>query len=67
MYKGGVNMDKIRLNDDAELVADIRQRLKENNGFCPCRITKNVDTLCICREFREQESGECHCGLYIKE
>lgn len=25
------------------------------------------DTKCMCKEFREQESGWCHCGLYYKE
>jgi len=58
---------KIRVSDDTELVAEIRQKLKENNNYCPCRIEKTDDTKCMCKEFREQESGECHCGLYIKE
>ena len=56
----------IRLSDDKELVEEIRQKLKENDGYCPCRIEKNDDTKCMCKEFREQDSGECHCGLYVK-
>ena len=57
---------KIIVNPDKELVDVIRQKLKENDGYCPCRIYKNEDTKCICKEFKEQDSGECHCGLYIK-
>lgn len=57
---------KIIVNPDKELVDIIRQKLKENDGYCPCRIYKNEDTKCICKEFKEQDSGECHCGLYIK-
>ena len=57
---------KIKLSDNKELVAEIKQKLKSNNGYCPCRLTQNKDTKCPCKEFREQESGECHCGLYIK-
>ena len=57
----------IRLSNDKELVEEIRQKLKENDGYCPCRIEKNDDTKCMCKEFREQDSGECHCGLYVKE
>lgn len=57
----------IRINDDAELVAEIRARLKENDGYCPCRLMKTPDSKCMCKEFREQESGVCHCGLYVKE
>ena len=34
----------IRLSEDKELVEEIRQRLKENDGYCPCRIEKNNDT-----------------------
>ncbi len=58
---------KIRISDDKELVEKIRKKLKENGNFCPCRLVKNEDTKCMCKEFREQESGECHCGLYVKE
>lgn len=58
---------KIRLNDDTELVKMIRGKLKDNDGFCPCAIDKTPDTKCMCKQFREQEKGECHCGLYIKE
>ena len=57
---------KIKVNDDKELVKEIRERLKENDGYCPCRIEKTKDTKCMCKEFREQVEGECHCGLYIK-
>lgn len=56
----------IKVNEDKELVAEIRQKLKENGGYCPCRLQKTPDTKCMCKEFREQEEGECHCGLYVK-
>lgn len=56
----------VRLSDDKELVQDIRKQLKENGGYCPCRIEKTEDTKCMCKEFREQDEGECHCGLFIK-
>ena len=65
-------MKKIRLNENTALVEMIRQGLKENGGFCPCRRTKNEDTKCICKEFRQQMAdpdfeGYCHCQLYYKE
>lgn len=56
----------IKLNPDKEFVKNFREKLKENDGYCPCRISKTPDTKCICKEFREQEEGECHCGLYYK-
>ena len=58
---------KIRVTPDAEYAAEVRRRIKENDGYCPCKIVKNEETKCMCKEFLEQEAGECHCGLYIKE
>ena len=59
---------KIKLSDNKELVSQIKQKLKDNQGYCPCRLAKNEDVKCPCKEFREQtEPGTCHCGLYIKE
>lgn len=58
---------KIRSNPNKELVKEIREKLKENDGYCPCKIIKNEDTKCICKEFIEQGLGPCHCSLYIKE
>lgn len=62
----------IRLNEDAELVARIKEGLKMKGGYCPCRLEKSEENKCICREFREQMAdpdfeGYCHCMLYYKE
>lgn len=56
----------IKLSNDEELVQKIKNKLEENLGYCPCSLEKNEDTKCMCKEFREQDLGECHCGLYIK-
>lgn len=65
--KGVFMGKKIYLNPDKEYVKEIKKKLKENGGYCPCRITKSEDTKCMCKEFREQESGYCHCGLFYKK
>ena len=57
----------IRVNTDSKLVEEIRKQLKENGGYCPCSLVRTDDTKCMCREFREMESGTCHCGLYVKK
>ena len=62
----------IRLNEDRELVALIREGLRQKGGYCPCRFERTEDTKCICREFREQMAdpdfeGYCHCMLYYKD
>lgn len=59
---------KIKLSEDKDLVKEIREKLATNGGYCPCRLERNKDTKCMCKEFRDQnEPGECHCGLYVKE
>lgn len=58
---------KIRINKDTDLVTFIKERLKDNNGYCPCALEKTKDTKCMCKEFRDfNEEGFCHCGLYEK-
>ena len=62
----------IRLNEDKELVARIREGLKMKEGYCPCRLEKTEDNKCMCKEFRDQIAdpnfeGYCHCLLYYKE
>lgn len=60
---------KIKTNPawtDAEVQA-FRASVKANDGYCPCRLAKTLETKCMCKEFREQDSGLCHCGLYYKE
>lgn len=57
----------IKVTQDKELENTIKKALKDNDGYCPCRVQKTKDTKCMCKEFREQTSGECHCGLYYKE
>lgn len=63
---------KIKLNPDKDLVNGLKERMKENGGYCPCRLRRTDDTKCMCKEFREQIAdpefeGYCHCMLYYKE
>ena len=63
---------KIRLNENAEVVATVKEGLKRTGGYCPCVRERSEDTKCMCREFREQVKdpafdGYCHCMLYYKE
>lgn len=62
---------KVLINPDKQEADKIIKKIKENDGFCPCRIIRNKDTRCMCKEFRDKikrrESGFCHCGLYYIE
>ena len=62
---------KIELNKDEKIVKAIRDGLKRKDGYCPCRIQKTEDNICMCKEFRDQIAdpnfeGYCHCRLYYK-
>ena len=61
----------VRLNENKEIVAEIREGLKQTGGYCQCRVERTDDTRCMCREFKEQIAdpdfeGYCHCMLYYK-
>ena len=58
---------RILMNPDKEYAAEIKRKLKDNGGYCPCSPVKDDSTKCMCKEFREQKEGMCHCGLFIKE
>lgn len=63
---------KIRLNENEEIVASIKEGLKRTGGYCPCKLSHTEENKCMCREFREQIADEsfegfCHCMLYYKE
>ena len=53
------------LNPDDVFAKGCRKRIKQNNGYCLNKRDKTPDTKCPCKEFRE--TGECDCGLYIKD
>ncbi len=62
---------KIIENPDKEIVKTVREGLKAKDGYCPCRLGKDEDNKCMCKEFREQIKdpnfeGYCHCLLYYK-
>ena len=61
----------IRLNENKEIVKNVKEGLKKTGGCCPCRLERNEDTKCMCKEFKEQIKdpnfeGYCHCLLYYK-
>ena len=62
----------VRLNENAAVVEKLRAVMAQNGGYCPCRILRTEENLCVCAEFRAQIadpefSGYCHCKLYYKE
>ena len=63
---------RIIYNENRDVVDAIRAGLKKKDGYCPCRLEKIEDNICMCKEFRDQIAdpeleGYCHCMLYYKE
>ena len=63
---------KVSLNKDEEVVKTIKEGLKRTGGYCPCKLQRTEDNICMCKEFKEQMKdpnfeGYCHCMLYYKE
>lgn len=57
----------IKPNPNKDAFKTISDAIKDNDNYCCCEIEKNDNTLCMCKNFREQnESGFCHCGRYLK-
>jgi hypothetical protein len=44
---------KVKLNEDKELVNKIKEKLRENSGYCPCVLTKRPEDKCMCKNFRD--------------
>ena len=65
-------MKKFKINnEEPELVAEILEQIKNNGGYCPCKVIHDQNTKCMCKEFKEiLKSKEksvydtCACGLY---
>jgi ferredoxin-thioredoxin reductase catalytic subunit len=55
----------MKLNPDENKVKEIRLKLKNNKGYCPCMIEQIEDTKCPCKNMRDNKI--CICGLYIND
>ncbi len=61
----------VRYNEDEELVKKLKEGLKRKGGYCPCKLERTEENICMCKEFRDQIKdtdfeGYCHCRLYYK-
>ena len=59
-----INGKKLVLNSNEKIVEAIKKRLVIRDGYCPCRVEENEDTICPCKDARE--NGHCCCKLYVE-
>ena len=63
---------KVRFNEDQKIVKTIKEGLEKTGGYCPCKLQRTEENICMCEEFKAQIKdpefeGYCHCMLYYKE
>ena len=62
---------KVEFNKDESVVKAIQDGLARTGGYCPCKIQRIKENICMCEEFKSQIKdpefeGYCHCRLYYK-
>ncbi len=62
-----------KINDDKEIVEELRSGLKMTKGYCPCKRYHVPENKCMCKEFRDALNDDnvpigtfCYCMLYQK-
>jgi ferredoxin-thioredoxin reductase catalytic subunit len=51
-------------NQNQNARAGLLKALLERGGYCPCQPNQSEDTMCPCKNYRED--GKCICGLFTK-
>ena len=58
---------KVSLNKDEEVVKTVKEGLKRTGGYCPCKLQRTEDNICIKEQIADPSfEGYCHCMLYYK-
>ena len=52
-------MSRVIKNPDEVFVRNLRKRIRNNNGYCPCKLEKKPDNKCPCKDFREGRGCDC--------
>lgn len=58
------NMEVNKSMKDKIFVALNKQKEKYGEYYCPCSPIRNEDTICPCKNMRENK--DCHCKLYVR-
>lgn len=53
------------LNQDEEFVAALRECIRQNDGYCVCKLERIPENKCPCHQF--MSDSDCECGLYVKD
>ena len=59
------NGKRLTINPNQKVVDAIVKRIELRDGYCPCRVKENNDTICPCLDMRK--IGHCCCKLYLEK
>ena len=64
--------ENVKITPDSAYAEKLLEVMQNNGGYCPCRLQRTPENICICQEFQaqiadEKFTGYCHCKLYYKE
>lgn len=60
-------MLKIIQNPDKEVYEAATKAVKANDGYCCCRLSRDKNARCMCKDFRDQTTeGLCYCERFMK-
>ena len=60
-------MLKIIPNPDKEMYEAVTKEVKANDGYCCCRLVRDKNTRCVCKDFKNQQTeGLCYCERFMK-
>ena len=48
----------IKQNPYEEELTEIIEAVEANDGYCPCALTKDEDTKCMCKVFRDSKETD---------
>lgn len=55
----------MKLNSDKEYVKETIEAIKNNGGFCCCKLDRVPENKCKCKDMRENQI--CCCDLYVND
>ena len=45
----------------------VTKEVKANDGYCCCRLVRDKNTRCVCKDFKDQQTeGLCYCERFMK-
>lgn len=58
---------RVNKNKTIEEIEQIRQAIRSNKGYCPCKVEQIPENKCMCSELLNNHICECELYEYVGE